>query len=110
MRLYTTKEKMVHAEQAEVYVKEGKGTYSSYAREAGIPRTTLHKWIHDVFSSRESKNSRMSEHGIIKLGKPMVHSTSTGRFSVDYYGATIEVRTSHDLVELLKSIKKASTT
>jgi len=101
-------EKLAHVEQAEAYIKEGKGTYSSYAREAGVPRTTFHKWLHDLFPDGSKKpRTPNTQNGIVKLGKPVMHDSGNVKFLVDYYGSKIEVGTTHDLVELLRSIRKA---
>ena len=111
MRLYSMQEKKAHVEHAKAYVMEGKGTYSSYAREAGVPRTTFHKWLHDLLPDGVKKpRTQNPENGIIKLGKPMTHDAGSGKFMVDYYGSRIEVGTTQDLVELLKGIRKASAT
>lgn len=108
MRLYTVEEKLAHVEQAEAYIKEGKGTYSSYAREVGVPRTTFHKWLHDLFPDGSKKpRTPNPQNGIVKLGKPVMHDTAKVKFLVDYYGSKIEVGTTNDLVELLRSIRKA---
>jgi hypothetical protein len=104
---YTHEEKVAHIERARVYVGAGKGSYSSYAREAGVPRTTFHKWLHDLFPD-ENKKTSTSKPNLVNLGKPVIPGTINGTFVVDYYGAKITVKTTHDLVELLKSIKKAS--
>lgn len=111
MRIYTGEEKLAHVEQAEAYVKEGKGTYSSYAREAGIPKTTFSKWLHKVLPDESTKAPTPTEEkGMVKLGKPVMPATGRAKFQVEYYGCRIEVGTTHDLVELLRSIKRASTT
>jgi transposase-like protein len=111
MRLYTREEKLAHVQQAEAYIKEGKGTYSSYAREVGVPRTTFHSWLHDLFPDGSRKPSTPTpQSGMVKLGKPVMQDARKGRFLVGYYGSSIEVGTTQDLVELLRSIKQASTT
>ena len=50
--IYTTEEKLVHVEQAKVYVEEGKGRYTAYARKAGIARTTFHAWMQGITRPR----------------------------------------------------------
>lgn len=71
--IYTTEEKLVHVEQAKVYVEEGKGRYTAYARKAGIAHTTFHDGY---------RGSRARGHEIIKLGKPAVQDADKGKFSV----------------------------
>jgi transposase-like protein len=111
MKLYTTEDKLAHVERAKAYVKEGKGTYSSYAREAGVPRTTFHSWLHNLVPDGSMKpRTPTPQSGIVKLGKPVMQDAREGRFLVGYYGSSIEVGTTQDLVELLRSIKQASST
>ncbi len=70
MRIYSVKEKLAHVEQAKAYIKEGKGTYSSYAKEAGVPRTTFHSWLHDLFpDGSKNPHTLTPQSGIVKLGK-----------------------------------------
>jgi hypothetical protein len=106
--VYTEEEKLAHVERAKVYVEKGEGSYTAYAREARVPRTTFHKWLHRVYPETRIKKAKASERSLVNLGKPGKDSTGRGTFLVEYYGSRIEVSSTGDLAELLKGIKEAS--
>lgn len=78
--VYTEEEKLAHVERAKVYVEKGEGSYTAYAREAGVPRTTFHKWLHRVYPETRIKKARASERSLVNLGKPGKDSIGRGRF------------------------------
>jgi len=105
---YSKAEIQAHLEKAKVLVERGAGSYTSYAREHGVPKTTFHQWLKAAVDTT-TKRSRPSERSIVKLGKlaPVVERQT---IIVDYYGSRIEMGTTQDLVELLKGVRKASST
>ena len=104
---YTKEEKLAHVEKAKVFIKNGGGSYTSYARENDIARTTFYQWTLDFGSSKPAKD-RASGSSLVNLGKPAMPIIEKQSFVVDYYGSRIEVSSTDKLVELLKGIKKAS--
>lgn len=100
---YSTEEKIAHLDKARAYVENGKGSYTSYAREHGVARTTLHQWLH-VFGFTTGKQNKKT---LVKLGKPNLAVIKEPCIEVDYYGSKIVVNSQNDLVALLKGIRIA---
>jgi len=107
---YTIEEKLAHLQRAKTFVNEGKGTYTAYAKANGVPRTTFHQWIHVFGPNKPAQQGQTSKSPLVNLGKPLPPVTGEQKFVIDYYGSRIEVNSEDTLVELLKGIKRASTT
>jgi transposase-like protein len=104
---YTMEEKLAHLKNAEACIENRRGTYTSYAREHGIARTTFHQWT-QLFDSSKPVKDCTQKTSLVNLGRPMMPITEKQKFVVDYYGSRIEVSSTDNLVELLKGIKRAS--
>ena len=100
---YSTEEKLAHLDKARTYVKNGKGTYTSYAREHGVARTTLHQWLRAFGVTKGTQKGK----SLVKLGKPNIAINKEQSIRVNYYGSKIVVSSQNDLVALLKGIKIA---
>ena len=105
--MYTKEEKLAHLEKAKANMKRGTGSFASYAKDAGISKSTFYKWAHAYRYLEDVKESG-PDLGLVSLGKPVPFTTEEHKFVVNYYGSRIEVNSTDHLVELLKGIKRAS--
>jgi len=100
---YSTEEKLAYLDNARAYVKNGKESYTSYTREHGVARTTLHQWLRVFGFTTGTQNKK----ALVKLGKPNLAVIKEQCIEVNYYGSKIVVSSQNDLVTLLKGIKIA---
>lgn len=104
---YYIEDKLAHLERAKAYVENREGTYTSYAREHGIARTTFHQWM-QAFGSDTQTQQKKERKALVKVGKPVPPVPEAQKFIVDYYGSRIEVNSENDLVVLLRGIRIAA--
>ncbi len=103
---YNDEDKLAHLERAKAYVKNREGSYTSYAREHGIARTTFHQWM-QTFGSDTQMQRRKEANSFVRVGKPLSSVTEEQKFMIEYYGSRIEVNSTDNLVALLKGIRIA---
>ena len=108
--IYTKKEKLAHLEKAKAAMKQGTGSFHSYAETAGISRSTFYKWIHAYGYAEDNKKSGPTM-TFVKLGKPLSKPTSEEEtLVVQYCGSRIEISLPNGLLALLKGIRIESFT
>lgn len=103
---YYKEDKLAHLEKAKTYVENREGSYTSYAREHGIARTTFHQWMH-AFASDTQTQRREESKALVRVGKPIPPVAKEQEFVIEYYGSRIEVNSTDNLVALLKGIRIA---
>jgi len=110
--IYTEKEKLAHLERAKAAMEKRTGSFSSYADDAGISRSTFYKWVHAYGYAESDKKGNGPSMAFVNLGKPMPKNTASGnqKLVVQYCGFRIEVSLPDSLLELLKGIRVESIT
>ena len=104
--IHTKKEKLAHLERAKTLIKQGTGSFHSYADAAGISRSTFYKWAHAYGYVEDEKKKNGQTMAFINLGKPLLKPTSgEQKLVVQYYGSRIEVSLPDSLLTLLKGIR-----
>lgn len=103
---YYEEDKLAHVKRAKAYVENREGTYTSYAREHGIARTTFHQWMQTFVSDTQMQRSKEAK-PLVRVGKPISPVTEEQKFVIEYYGSRIEVNSTDNLVALLKGIRIA---
>lgn len=103
---YYEEDKLAHLERAKAYVENREGTYTSYAREHKIARTTFHQWM-KTFGSDTQMQQKKETNLLVRVGKPLFSVGKEQKFVIEYYGSRIEVNSTENLIALLKGIRIA---
>ena len=102
---YTRKEKLAHLERAKTVREEGKGSFMSYAKNAGIGRSTFYKWMH-TYGYYEEDYDPKPIIPFVGLGKPLEKQPAGDqKMVVHVFGAKIEVSLPGSFLELLQGIR-----